>query len=368
MLTRISFALAAAVAACLTLIVLAASPRPAAADRHDPNLLTVDNAAGAMRTFNARGAIDFDDLFFQDLGANARNCGTCHRPEEAWTITPEGIRRRFDESQGADPIFHSSDGSNCEGAAPGTFAETRSAYSLLLSRGLIRVGLDLPADAEFAIERVDDPYECAPGSNAVSVYRRPLPSANLRFLTAVMWDGRESLSTSTIDDDLLRQANSATRGHAQAPADLTPSQRRQIVDFERRLLMAQSRDNLAAGLLAEGALGGPMSLRRQGFFVGINDPVGMNPTGAAFNPRVFTLFDAWARAEISPAAPYGAARRAIFRGQEIFNTRPIVVSGVSGLNGDTFPSGVTVPASFSGSCSVCHDSPNVGNHSARGTA
>ena len=31
----------------------------------------------------------------------------------------------------------------------------------------------------------------------------------------------------------------------------------------------------------------------------------------------------------------------------------------------TFASGVTVPDSFTGSCTVCHDSPNAGDHSVK---
>jgi len=35
------------------------------------------------------------------------------------------------------------------------------------------------------------------------------------------------------------------------------------------------------------------------------------------------------------------------------------------LNGQTFSNGVTVPASFAGNCTVCHDTPNAGNHSVK---
>jgi hypothetical protein len=290
---------------------------------------------------------------------------TCHQPQEAWTITPEGVRRRFDASQGTDPIFHNNDGSNCEGAAPGTIAESEAAYSLLLTHALIRVGLDVPENAEFSVESVEDPYGCLPASNDVSVYRRPLPSANVRFLSAVMWDGRESLSSSTIEDDLMRQANSATRGHAQGAADLTDEQKRKIAEFEMRLLMAQSRDAGAGNLLGGGARGDAVSLMHQDFFIGINDPVGMNPTGAAFDGRAFKLFDNWARKGMAGKGPFSDARAAIARGQEIFNGRSFVVSGVSGLNGETFASGATVPASFTATCTVCHNSPNVGNHSVK---
>ena len=37
-----------------------------------------------------------------------------------------------------------------------------------------------------------------------------------------------------------------------------------------------------------------------------------------------------------------AARRAIVRGQNTFNTRTFTISGVAGLNGQTFPNGVTI--------------------------
>lgn len=151
------------------------------------------NPAGAVRTSTTRQSFDGDNPFFQDLGTNGRSCVSCHQPSDAWTITPTHVRARFDESDGTDPIFANNDGSNCEGAQPDSAADKRAAYSLLLTRGLIRIGLDVPADAEFVIETVDDPSRCAPATNDISVYRRPLPTTNLRFLSAVLWDGRESL-------------------------------------------------------------------------------------------------------------------------------------------------------------------------------
>ena len=66
----------------------------------------------------------------------------------------------------------------------------RRAFSLLLQKGLIRIALDAPGRAEFDIIEVDDPYRCGGPLTAASMYRRPLPSANVKFLSAVMWDGR----------------------------------------------------------------------------------------------------------------------------------------------------------------------------------
>jgi hypothetical protein len=108
-----------------------------------------------------------------------------------------------------------------------------------------------------------------------------------------------------------------------------------------------------------------MALSKQPFFIGINDPVGMNPTGATFTSHAFSLFDGWAKPAGSSHDPFADIRAAIARGQTIFNTRPITISGVAGLNGQTFPSGVTVPDSITGTCTLCHDSPNAGSHSVK---
>lgn len=343
--------------------VLASSERAAEADRRPAGLVATTDASGQLQTLNVNGPIDLRNEFFQDLGTNGRQCVSCHQPDSAWSITPENVSRRFERTRGNDPIFTSNDGSVCEGVLPLSLADKRAAYELLLSRGLIRVGLDVPANAEFAIDHVDDPNQCAFASNDTSLYRRPLPATNLRFLTAVMWDGRESSASSTLVEDLLHQANNATLGHAQAVQPLTAAQAQDIVQFEMGLFTAQARDRRAGSLTANGALGGPEALSVQPFFVGINDPVGLNPTGVTFNPVVFTLFDPWVAHRSDD--PVSQARRSIARGQQIFNTKPIALSGVGGLNGVTFASGETVPDPFVGTCSTCHDSPNVGDHSVK---
>jgi len=322
------------------------------------------NPTGAARTSTTNQSFDGDNPFFQDIGTNGRRCVSCHQPSDAWTITPANVQARFDDSNGTDPIFTNNDGSNCEGAQPDSAAARRAAYSLLLTRSLIRIGLDVPADAEFVIEAVEDPFHCPPGTNDISVYRRPLPSTNMRFLSAVMWDGRESLPTRTILEDLAHQANSATRTHAQAARDLTGDEAQAIVAFETGLFTAQDYDTSAGNLHARRARGGPGALAEQAFFIGINDPVGLNPTGAPFDPNVFTIFSPW-NAPADDDAAEDAARRAVVRGQDTFNTRTFTISDVAGLNGQTFPNGVTVPAAFTGTCTICHDTPNAGDHSVK---
>jgi hypothetical protein len=345
--------------------MLSAAGRLEPSTESDPGIVDFRDRTGKFQTLDINGPLDPENPFFQDLGTNGRRCVTCHQPAAAWTITPANVQERFEESRGTDPIFTNNDGSNCEGAVSHSPGEEKGVYGLLLTRGVIRVGLDLPPGAEFFIESVKDPNHCPVATNDVSVYRRPLPSTNLRFLSAVMWDGRESAPERTILEDLAHQANDATRGHAQATHDLTAEQAQQIVSFETGLFTTQVRDQQAGNLRSDGGLGGPGILSRQSFAIGINDPVGLNPSGAPFDPNAFTLFAAWSSLNTSPSDPETDARKAVARGERLFNTKPITISGVAGLNGATFASGVTVPDSFSGSCTVCHDTPNVGNHSVK---
>jgi hypothetical protein len=150
------------------------------------------NASGIGRTVTPTGSIDTSGLFFQSLGVNGRACVSCHVAAEGWTITPAGVRRRFQETGGRDPIFRPNDGSTSPLADLSTKEARARAFALLISKGLIRVGLPIPDGAEFELAAVDDPYGYA-SSKELSLFRRPLPAANLGFLSAVMWDGRETL-------------------------------------------------------------------------------------------------------------------------------------------------------------------------------
>src|SRR4051812_17010068 len=164
-----------------------------------PNQFPFPNASGLLETYNTSGGpIDLSGPFFQSLGTNGRSCGSCHRPAQSWSISADEVRFRFNLTQGLDPIFRTNDGSNCDhNIDTSTVQARRKAYSLLIEKGLIRVSLPVPETAEFNVVSVANPYGCDDPS-ILSMYRRPLPSTNLRFLSTVMWDGRESsLQTGT---------------------------------------------------------------------------------------------------------------------------------------------------------------------------
>jgi hypothetical protein len=337
------------------------------------------NQFGFGLTLNVNGGPvnDPSSLFFQSLGINGRSCGSCHEAVTAMGLTPERVRQRFLKTGGTDPIFRTNDGSVSPNADVSTVQARADAYRLLLDRALIRVGIGIPPNAEFELLEVKDPYGFASASE-LSLFRRPLPATNLRFLSTVMWDGRETFKDpgqatgfATLHFDLADQSNSATQGHAQAPLPLTEAQRDSIVAFETGLFSAQIWDDRAGLLDAAGATGGPAALPGQEFYFGINDVLGADPEGAAFSPIVMTSFADWERYagaddgdDDRPGHGKGehgrgrnSARAAIARGEALFNSKPIAIKDVGGLNDDLNLE--VIP----GTCTSCHNTPNAGNHS-----
>ena len=284
--------------------------------------------------------------FFHDLGTNGRTCGSCHVREEGWVVTPAGMESRFAATGGTDPAFRLNDGANSPLADVSTVEARRAAYSMLLTKGVIRVGIGIPANAEFELVAVDDPYGYASAAE-LSLFRRPLPTTNLRFLTGIMWDGREpSLGQQSID---------ATIGHAQATQTVQVDMDT-IVAFESSIYTAMAEDPSAGDLAAEKAKGGPKKLSETPFFIGINDPLGGNPTGEVHDPRAMRLFDNWQRF-VGKTAPQDRARASVWRGQEIFNTKRFTITEVRGVTDALGVDALEV------TCTTCHDTPNVGNHS-----
>ncbi|MBS1867381.1 MAG: hypothetical protein JSS69_15815, partial [Acidobacteria bacterium] len=318
-------------------------------------------ADGRFASLNLGGPTDTrKNAFFQDIGTNGRRCATCHQASDAWTVTPAHIQDRFNATNGTDPIFRPNDGTGCPTQDVSTMKARRNSYSLLLNKGLIRVEMQVPENAEFTVLNNDNPYGCT-STAAISEYRRPLPATNLPYLSTVMWDGRETAKNADgtfkpINEDLMQQAIDATMGHAQGQAP-TSEQVQQIVSFETQLFTAQTRDRKAGDLDDDGAKGGPQHLSEQEFYIGINDPLGLNPTGALFNSKIFSLYKKWNHIENRRYDENTEARRSVARGEHLFNTLQIPISGVGGLN-DVLNQPVV-----NGFCGTCHDSPNVGDHS-----
>jgi hypothetical protein len=355
-------------------------PQPPAASQATPPFLpqyqTDSDDEGSIGTYQPNGATVIPSSpFFRNLGTNGRTCFTCHQPQNGWGLSSDSAQQRF-AADPTDPLFRLIDGATCPSDDVSTLAAMETAYSLLLKKGLIRIALPMQSAMQFQIVDVQDPYGCntnsATGltgtkSGFLSLYRRPLPSANLGYLSNIMWDTREPT--------LTHQAMDATLGHAQATQSPAAALLNQIVQFEGctnaltpqncsstpggngdnlggGLFAAQADDANAGDLTANGATGGPIALSQNlgNFSEGINDPFGGN-----FNSAIFHTYDAWANP--TGTDPQTQARLALYRGQQVFNTVQFQISGVPGIND------VQGKPSITGTCGTCHNNPGVGNHS-----
>ncbi|HET6146604.1 MAG TPA: hypothetical protein VFH68_03675, partial [Polyangia bacterium] len=322
------------------------------------------------------GVASLDDFArTRPLGTNGRHCETCHGDQQGWTTTPSSFQERFDDgityltascsirvatnqtataNDELEPIFRTRDGTNSPRADVSTPTARRSAYSMLLTKALIRIGLPVPNwEADFELVAVDDPYGFASASE-LSLFRRSPLMANLRFNTTLMWDGRETIPCATLTASLRQQAKDAITGHAQGavPSDEVVTT---MVRGELGIYTAQFLHIDAGPLNEDGAHGGPTFLAQVPFYWGINSFAQIDPQGRSYTPASFTLYQAWR--DLPGDSSRDRARRQIAEGERLFNTREFTVSGVSGFNDDLGRADITA------TCGACHNTPNVGTNS-----
>ena len=334
-----------------------------------PRELVFANGLGRLGVLNADGPVETKGHpFFEAIGANGRACVTCHQPANAMSVSVETIRERWRATNGKDPIFAAIDGSN----NPSLPQDQASSHSLLLDRGLFRVAMPWPPAGvmpEFAIEVVRDPtgvnrdpvYGLRSAAPAVSVFRRPRPAANLKYVTSpdglfnvklgVLMDkdpdtGQPSSMNIMADarvPNLRIQAQSAYRDHQGGTTPLTAAQIERILGFENQIYMAQTWD-------AQG-----------GSLVEPNGPAALGPANVARNAvhvlnsaktPAFHFFDTWMAA--TPADPQAAFRASVARGNDIFVNRRFWVKDVAHINSI----GLANPAKRS--CAVCHNAQMSG--------
>jgi cytochrome c peroxidase len=315
------------------------------------------NPFGVAETFDTTGAIDFTNPMFQQLGTNARSCATCHVPDMGWTLTGRGVARLFEDSEGLDPLFMVHDEGSRPDADISTEAARRATFGpTLLELGLTRFTRTVPATSEFTVVAVDDPSGFSTPARILNC-RRPTPTANEARTSSILWTaGAQPDIGASVAGLFVGAANL----HLQRdPANPTPVELQAAGrDFLMNLYFAQIIDRRAGRLDAAGAKGGPENVFLQPFTLGANDIL-----SPAFTRRVFDIYDAWAvydhdnrHGDCRNDPARGAARAAIYRGQAIFNNREFNISHVPGFN-DVVGHDVV-----RGTCSSCHNVPNVGGH------
>ena len=328
------------------------------------NVVDSVNGEGVSRTLTTAPGFDLNNPFFTPLGINGRTCATCHPVGQGMTITPTYANMVFDATQGLDPLFAPVDGANNPNADMSTPAARQANCSMMLTKGLFRIGIPMLPNAEFTLKAIDDPYGYANPMD-VSCFRRPLPATNLRFLASVMWDGRELLGQKSVLDALAQQARDAAKGHMQATQPPTDAQIAQIVDFETHLYTSQIFSNDAGNLNTRQTGAGPANLVNLPYFPGINDAFGRARNRQPFDAEVFTFYEDWLPRQSRklgaqnprdmPPQPTPAQQSVAF-GEKLFNTRQFTISGVAGLND------VTGRASIRGTCSSCHSATDIGSN------
>ena len=254
-----------------------------------PNNHPIANPGGHAASFSTEGFIDLDNQFHTPQGSNGRTCGTCHMPEDGWSITVATVQRLFDETGGLHPLFNLID-ANTPLSDVSTVEARRQSYSMLLQGKFLRLRR-APASRQFDVIGADDPFGYGT-TEQLLFFRRPLPTANFRSHT-VMWDGANTVGTN-LRDGLIRQARGNVTGAQQGPP-APDSVIFAIVDHELTLSHAQLIVPGLGKLDAGGASGGPEAHSQQSLVVGR-----------------FDLYDAW----IGHANP---RRAQIARGQELFN-------------------------------------------------
>jgi cytochrome c peroxidase len=310
------------------------------------------DATGTIATYQPNGPTETaGNAYFTSLGTNGRTCFTCHEPQNGWAMNPASANAIFNATNGQDPLFAPVDGAVCPNVAAEatTLSEKAAAASQLLSKGNIRIFLPVPANAQFKVRILKDPYGCENSvqyglpTGVISMYRRVLNATNLTRNAqtgpppapqgAIMWDGREPSLESQFQD--------ATLGHAQAKNAPSSAEIDQGVAFETGLFTTQS-TNSAGSLSALPALGGPINLSRIGV-----------PNVPQFEiPFSFTQFEGWADSA-------NAAQASINRGETIFDTTLFTINGVAGFN-NVVSTLVPVPGPITGTCSTCHNNLDVG--------
>jgi hypothetical protein len=343
-----------------------------------PAALEYPNGAGAATTLNLIGPTATENHpFFTPLGSNGRACITCHQPADGMSLALESIRRRWEETHGDDPLFAAVDGSNC----PSLPQEQASSHSLLLERGLIRVFRPWPPKGpdgramkpQFTLEIMRDPTGCNSDPRyglrspqpMISVYRRPRPVTNVKYLTAAEFafepktglplpidpESSEPISGNLMADGrnptLKVQAIEAVVTHLQAARAPSEATIAAIIDFERQLYSAQARDRWGALLSEAGARGGPQALA-QGRAGELQS--------AAKNP-IWNEFEAWAKLPAADAkgnAAQRAFRESVARGADIFAKRTFLIWDSAGVTSMGFGNPVR------NSCAFCHNMYRTG--------
>jgi hypothetical protein len=334
-----------------------------------PEFDAFDSVDGTLGVLNASGEVNTEGHpFFKALGTNGRACVSCHQPGWGMSVSAAELTQRWHVTSGKDPVFAAFDGSNC----PSLPQDLESSHSLLLKRGLFRIPLAWPprnADgsakpSEFKIEVVRDPTGCNTSPEygiksaqpTISVYRRPRPAANLKYVVSgaqpiVLKTGKladldpdsgkpvsMNLMSDAREPSLRTQAISAILGHEQAKVSPARQQLDRIIDFESQVYMSQQAHIFGGPLAVQGGppdLGVAALRDHKAGVLGDND-----------RDPVFGLFNMWKGNDYY--------RSSVARGADIFMFRQFWIRDTAHINS------IGLGNPIKRTCATCHNAQMTG--------
>jgi hypothetical protein len=339
-----------------------------------PAKLDYANPNGTLRLLLDNGPMQTKGHpFFDALGPNGRACVTCHQPADAMSLSAASAARQWERKGVRDPLFAAGDGSNC----PSLPQSERASHSLLIDHGLIRIARAWPPKGitpDFTIEVVRDPSTCnldpkyglKSTTPQISVFRRPRPVANFKYIEAMgfAYDPKEGLplpvdpetgkpvSGNLMADarvpSLAAQMRDAAGTHLAFLKNMDAADIARIQDFERRIYVAQQEDRQGGALDGDDAKGGPRTLQ-------VSPPGRLGSQGTP----VWSEFEAWEKAPDTIKATWTPAVRAfresVARGARSFRDRTFLITDTAGINS---PIGFGNPVR--NSCVFCHNMTYMG--------
>lgn len=339
-----------------------------------PAQLDYRNANGTLRLLLDNGPMETKDHpFFTAIGPNGRACVTCHQPADAMSLSAASAARQWARRGAKDPLFAASDGSNCPSLPQGE----RASHSLLIDHGLIRIARPWPpkdVKPDFTIEVVRDPSTCnldpkygLKGAGMVSVFRRPRPVANFKYIEAMgfAYDPKAGMplpvdpeTGKPVSGNLMAdgrvptleaQMRDAAGAHLGFLKNLDQGDIARILDFERRIYAAQQIDAKGGPLDADGSMGGTKTLQVSA----------AGRLGSDGGIPVWSEFEAWekmpeaAKAKLSPEVR--EFRASVARGARVFRDKTFLITDTAGINS---PIGFGNPVR--NSCVFCHNMSYMG--------
>src|ERR1051325_8904297 len=122
-----------------------------------PNNFPILNPSGFAASYHPAGYVDLQNNYFTPQGTNGRHCGTCHTPENGWSITPGTVTLMFLLSGGTDPLFANNLDTDTPTSDMSSVTARWNSTTMLRQGKFTRKGAP-PATRDYEVVAASDPF------------------------------------------------------------------------------------------------------------------------------------------------------------------------------------------------------------------